>query len=198
MATEVKVPVLGESITEATLGEWLKQPGEAVAADEPIATLETDKVSVEVPAPVAGTMGAACGRGRRHSSGRRDDRDDRRGRCGCCCAAPAAPTAAAPGRRARGLGDARRLRQPARHLGRRARRRRARGAVAVGAPRDPGARGRSGLDQGHRQGRADHQGGRRERGQDAGRSGCSIRTGRAACGACTRRRQADARKNAYG
>ena len=58
MSTEVKVPTLGESITEATLGEWLKKPGEAVAADEPIASLETDKVSVEVPAPVAGTMGA--------------------------------------------------------------------------------------------------------------------------------------------
>ena len=58
MATEVKVPVLGESITEATLGEWLKQPGQAVAADEPVASLETDKVSVEVPAPVAGIMGA--------------------------------------------------------------------------------------------------------------------------------------------
>lgn len=58
MATEVKVPVLGESITEATLGEWLKQPGDAVAADEPIASLETDKVAVEVPAPVAGVMGA--------------------------------------------------------------------------------------------------------------------------------------------
>ena len=57
MATEVKVPVLGESITEATLGEWLKQPGDAVRADEPVATLETDKVSVEVPSPVAGTMG---------------------------------------------------------------------------------------------------------------------------------------------
>ena len=57
MSTEVKVPVLGESITEATLGEWLKKPGEAVAADEPIASLETDKVSVEVPAPVAGVMG---------------------------------------------------------------------------------------------------------------------------------------------
>ncbi|MCH4893341.1 2-oxoglutarate dehydrogenase complex dihydrolipoyllysine-residue succinyltransferase [Sphingomonas sp. SFZ2018-12] len=57
MATEVKVPVLGESITEATLGEWLKRPGEAVKADEPIASLETDKVSVEVPAPVAGVMG---------------------------------------------------------------------------------------------------------------------------------------------
>jgi len=57
MATEVKVPVLGESITEATLGEWLKKPGEAVQADEPIASLETDKVSVEVPSPVAGVMG---------------------------------------------------------------------------------------------------------------------------------------------
>ena len=57
MATEVLVPTLGESITEATLGEWLKQPGDAVAADEPIASLETDKVSVEVPSPVAGTMG---------------------------------------------------------------------------------------------------------------------------------------------
>ncbi len=58
MATEVKVPVLGESITEATLGEWLKQPGDAVAMDEPIASLETDKVALEVPAPEAGTMGA--------------------------------------------------------------------------------------------------------------------------------------------
>jgi 2-oxoglutarate dehydrogenase E2 component (dihydrolipoamide succinyltransferase) len=57
MATEVKVPTLGESITEATLGQWLKQPGDAVAQDEPIASLETDKVAVEVPSPVAGTMG---------------------------------------------------------------------------------------------------------------------------------------------
>ncbi|WP_287460838.1 biotin/lipoyl-containing protein, partial [Sphingomonas sp.] len=57
MATEVLVPTLGESITEATLGEWLKQPGDKVAADEPIASLETDKVSVEVPSPVAGVMG---------------------------------------------------------------------------------------------------------------------------------------------
>jgi 2-oxoglutarate dehydrogenase E2 component (dihydrolipoamide succinyltransferase) len=57
MATDVTVPTLGESITEATLGQWLKQPGDAVAADEPIASLETDKVAVEVPSPVAGTMG---------------------------------------------------------------------------------------------------------------------------------------------
>ncbi|NCP10742.1 MAG: 2-oxoglutarate dehydrogenase complex dihydrolipoyllysine-residue succinyltransferase [Sphingomonadales bacterium] len=57
MASEVKVPTLGESVTEATIGEWLKQPGDAVAVDEPIASLETDKVAVEVPSPVAGTMG---------------------------------------------------------------------------------------------------------------------------------------------
>ena len=58
MSTEVKVPVLGESITEATLGQWLKKPGETVAVDEPIASLETDKVAIEVPSPVAGVMGA--------------------------------------------------------------------------------------------------------------------------------------------
>ena len=56
MATDVKVPALGESITEGTLAEWLKKPGEAVKADEPIASLETDKVSVEVPSPIAGVL----------------------------------------------------------------------------------------------------------------------------------------------
>ncbi|HEX5183250.1 MAG TPA: 2-oxoglutarate dehydrogenase complex dihydrolipoyllysine-residue succinyltransferase [Allosphingosinicella sp.] len=57
MATEVKVPTLGESITEATLGQWLKKPGDPVQVDEPIASLETDKVAIEVPSPVAGVMG---------------------------------------------------------------------------------------------------------------------------------------------
>jgi 2-oxoglutarate dehydrogenase E2 component (dihydrolipoamide succinyltransferase) len=56
MATDVQVPALGESITEGTLAQWLKQPGEAVAQDEPIASLETDKVTVEVPSPVAGML----------------------------------------------------------------------------------------------------------------------------------------------
>ena len=56
MVTDVQVPALGESITEGTLAQWLKQPGEAVAADEPIASLETDKVTVEVPSPVAGVL----------------------------------------------------------------------------------------------------------------------------------------------
>ncbi len=57
MAIDVKVPTLGESITEATLGQWLRQPGDAVGADEPVASLETDKVAVEVNAPAAGVMG---------------------------------------------------------------------------------------------------------------------------------------------
>ncbi|HUD28537.1 MAG TPA: 2-oxoglutarate dehydrogenase complex dihydrolipoyllysine-residue succinyltransferase [Novosphingobium sp.] len=57
MSTEVKIPTLGESVSEATIGQWLKQPGEAVAVDEPIASLETDKVAIDVMAPVAGVMG---------------------------------------------------------------------------------------------------------------------------------------------
>ena len=56
MATDVEVPSLGESITEGTLANWLKKPGDAVAADEGIAELETDKVSVEVTSPVAGVL----------------------------------------------------------------------------------------------------------------------------------------------
>ena len=56
MSTDVQVPTLGESITEGTLAQWLKKPGEAVVEDEPIASLETDKVSVEVPSPVAGVI----------------------------------------------------------------------------------------------------------------------------------------------
>jgi len=56
MAIEIKVPALGESVTEATVGQWFKQQGDAVAADEPIVELETDKVTVEVPAPSAGVL----------------------------------------------------------------------------------------------------------------------------------------------
>ena len=56
MATEIRVPTLGESVTEATVGKWLKKVGDAVKADEPLVELETDKVSVEVPAPAAGVI----------------------------------------------------------------------------------------------------------------------------------------------
>ena len=53
---EIRVPTLGESVTEATIGKWFKQPGEAVAVDEPLVELETDKVTIEVPAPAAGVL----------------------------------------------------------------------------------------------------------------------------------------------
>src|SRR3954464_14431768 len=55
--TEIRVPTLGESVTEATIGRWFKKAGDAVAVDEPLVELETDKVTIEVPAPSAGTIG---------------------------------------------------------------------------------------------------------------------------------------------
>ena len=54
--TEIRVPTLGESVTEATVATWFKQPGDAVAVDEMLCELETDKVTVEVPSPAAGTF----------------------------------------------------------------------------------------------------------------------------------------------
>ncbi|MDX0404620.1 2-oxoglutarate dehydrogenase complex dihydrolipoyllysine-residue succinyltransferase [Sinorhizobium medicae] len=56
MATEIRVPTLGESVSEATVGTWFKKVGDAIKADEPIVELETDKVTIEVPAPAAGTL----------------------------------------------------------------------------------------------------------------------------------------------
>src|SRR5499427_5479594 len=55
--TEIRVPSLGESVTEATIGKWFKKPGDPVAVDEPLVELETDKVTIEVPAPAAGVLG---------------------------------------------------------------------------------------------------------------------------------------------
>jgi 2-oxoglutarate dehydrogenase E2 component (dihydrolipoamide succinyltransferase) len=57
MTVEIRVPTLGESVTEATVAKWLKQPGERVERDEPVVELETDKVTLEVPAPQAGVIG---------------------------------------------------------------------------------------------------------------------------------------------
>src|SRR5882724_8235546 len=54
--TDIRVPTLGESVTEATIGKWFKQPGDAVTVDEPLVELETDKVTIEVPAPAAGVL----------------------------------------------------------------------------------------------------------------------------------------------
>jgi 2-oxoglutarate dehydrogenase E2 component (dihydrolipoamide succinyltransferase) len=55
--TDIRVPTLGESVTEATIGKWFKKPGDPVAVDEPLVELETDKVTIEVPAPAAGILG---------------------------------------------------------------------------------------------------------------------------------------------
>src|SRR3954471_16249122 len=60
---EIRVPTLGESVTEATIGKWFKQPGEAVAVDEPLVELETDKVTIEVPAPAAGVLADVAAKG---------------------------------------------------------------------------------------------------------------------------------------
>src|SRR6266446_5657497 len=53
---DIRVPALGESVTEATIGKWFKKPGDAVVVDEPLVELETDKVTIEVPAPAAGVL----------------------------------------------------------------------------------------------------------------------------------------------
>jgi len=71
MTIEVRVPTLGESVTEATVATWFKKPGEAVAVDEMLCELETDKVTVEVPSPAAGILGTIVAAvpspsGRRH------------------------------------------------------------------------------------------------------------------------------------
>src|ERR1700723_2539748 len=55
--TEIRVPTLGESVTEATIGRWFKKAGDTVAVDEPLVELDTDKVTIEVPAPSAGVLG---------------------------------------------------------------------------------------------------------------------------------------------
>src|ERR1700704_3768826 len=60
--TDIRVPTLGESVTEATIGKWFKKPGDAVAVDEPLVELETDKVTIEVPAPAAGVLSEIAAR----------------------------------------------------------------------------------------------------------------------------------------
>ena len=57
MSIDINVPTLGESVSDATIARWIKKAGDAVAADEPIVELETDKVTLEVPSPVAGKLG---------------------------------------------------------------------------------------------------------------------------------------------
>ena len=77
MSIEIKVPAMGESVTEATVARWFKKEGDAVARDEPLLELETDKVTVEVPSPSAGAIefiSVADGCHRRGGHGTRRDR----------------------------------------------------------------------------------------------------------------------------
>ena len=100
--TEIRVPTLGESVTEATIGRWFKKAGDAVAVDEPLVELETDKVTIEVPAPVGRNARRDHRQGWRDRRGRRAARPDQRGRgrrceARCRCAAkPATPAAPPP------------------------------------------------------------------------------------------------------
>ena len=80
---DIRVPTLGESVTEATVGKWFKQPGDAVAVDEPLVELETDKVTLEVPAPAAGVLSeVAVKNGDTVAVGALLGPDQ--GRCRCC------------------------------------------------------------------------------------------------------------------
>ena len=134
MATEIKVPTLGESVTSATVARWLKQAGEAVAADEPLVELETDKVTVEVNAPSAGTLSEiAADEGAEVDVG---------ALLGVLVDGAAAPTPARPLRRSRSRssarpptlppGSTRRPRRPARSPARRRRRPTAGARAAAG------------------------------------------------------------------
>ncbi len=86
--TEIRVPTLGESVTEATVGNWFKKPGDAVAVDEPLVELETDKVTLEVPAPAAGVLARSPPRTARRS---RSARCSARSSEGAARPPPAAP-----------------------------------------------------------------------------------------------------------
>ena len=104
MTTEIRVPQLPESVADATLVAWHKQPGDAVTRDENLADLETDKVVLEVPAPANGVVQGAESAERRHGherAGARDPRGRRSRGCGRCQSAAAAagsPRQRAPSR----------------------------------------------------------------------------------------------------
>lgn len=91
MATEIRVPTLGESVSEATVGTWFKKVGDAVKADEPILELETDKVTIEVPAPTSGTLSEIVAQ-----AGETVGLGALLGQIAAGAAAAAAPAAAAP------------------------------------------------------------------------------------------------------
>ena len=150
MATEIRVPTLGESVTEATIGQLVQEAGDAVKADEPLVELETDKVTLEVNAPAAGVLGeitakdgetVARRRAARPDRGRR--RRSRRRRAGRAAAAAAAAAAPAPAETAPAPAAAGSS-MPAAPVGRQDRRRERLDPAAVAGSRQarPGAEGR--------------------------------------------------------
>ena len=97
MGIEIRVPTLGESVTEATIGRWFKKPGEPVAADEPLVELETDKVTVEVPAPASGVLAEISAKdGETVQVGAVLGSIDQGGKAAAKPGTPAQPKAAAP------------------------------------------------------------------------------------------------------
>ena len=188
--TDIRVPTLGESVTEATIGKWFKKAGDAVAVDEPLVELETDKVTIEVPAPAAGVLSEIAAKdGETVAVGALlgQIKDGAGARQGCRRAdAPARPTKRpAPRHRsrpARNDGQGARAGQAgsndAEAVGRHA-------ARAVGAQDVGGKRRRSVGVAGTRQGRPRHQG--RHDGRDRARR-LAADAGRSAG-----RRRADAR-----
>ena len=171
---EIRVPTLGESVTEATIGKWFKKPGDAVAVDEPLVELETDKVTIEVPAPAAGVLARDRRQGRRDGRGRRAARPDQGGRRRAAARPPQAPAAPPPA--------AEGCREPPRPAARAA------GKAAADMPLAPSVRkiaAESGVDAvdraGHRQGRPRHQGrhagGDRARRRSADAGGADRRRG---------------------
>ena len=134
--TEIRVPTLGESVTEATIGRWFKKAGDPVAVDEPLVELETDKVTIEVPAPSAGTLERNRRQGRRDRRGRRAARPDQGWRGGPPPGPPPRPRRRLPG-------------QPPGRLHRRAPLRAAAKAPPADAPLAPSVRklsAESGID----------------------------------------------------
>ncbi len=176
MATEIQVPQLGESVTEGTIGEWLKKVGDAVAIDEPIVSLETDKVAVEVPSPVAGviqSLGAEVG-----------DTVE----VGAVIAtveegATGAASGEEAGRKEQQAEEGKEKREEKAkaesHDSRRVRR--LPNAQPRSAPRRAGTRCRSHHDQGHRQGWPPDQGRRDRRRQVEGRSRTGLQPGTSRC-----------------
>src|SRR5512138_3003557 len=94
--TDIRVPTLGESITEATIGKWFKKPGDPVSVDEPLVELETDKVTIEVPAPAAGVLEAIAAKDGETVAVGALLGQIKDGAAGAKAAAPAAAKAAAP------------------------------------------------------------------------------------------------------